>query len=505
MHDASEPFAVELRAVTKDFGGSRVLHGVDLSVRRGEVVGLVGENGSGKSTLVKILGGFHEPNTGASLRLWGEAVSFPVSDPSRLGVQIVHQDLALVEDMTALENLGVTTGFGTRAFANIDFRSFRRRAQGVVDRFGVAIDLDVPVADLDPADRAALAIVRCLLQLELQEREHGLIILDEPTAYLSGAEASRVADVVRSVTSAGSSVIFISHHMHEILTLADSLTILRNGAVVESCPTDGLSERDIIAKMLGRDLVDFYPAKVSAEPGNTLMSAIKVSGRVLRDVDLDVRAREILGVTGLVGMGHQELPYLLSGAQALRSGTVRCGPEILGSSPVQTLRQRVALIPANRTRDGVWTDATVSENLSLPVLARYFRRGRLDRGAESRTSDDLVRQYGVTPTRSDLAVGRFSGGNQQKVLLAKWLQTDPSVLLLDEPTQGVDAGARREILQVLVDRAERGTAIVIFSSDHEQLVNVCNRVVVIVRGRIHSEVSGAQLTEDELLTRCHAA
>ncbi|MCY3953719.1 MAG: sugar ABC transporter ATP-binding protein [bacterium] len=495
--------ALDVRAVSKRFGGVHALVDVDLRLRRGEILGLVGENGSGKSTLVKVLSGYHTPERGATGEVFGRSLSFPVNNPGELGIAVIHQDLALVDEMTVIENLGVSSSYGSSGLRPVRWRRERSRSVELLERFGVDVDPGARVGDLAPAERASVAIVRATRELSSHAHRH-ILILDEPTSYLTGAEAQRVMRVMRTVAESGSSVIFISHHLHEVVEVADRVVVLRDGRAVADVDAATTTEARIIAHMLGRELGDFYPARLDpAGSRDVAMVAEHVTGEIVDDLSFELRHGEILGVTGLAGMGQQELPYLLTGVQAPAAGVARRGDgRVLGRSPAATLRAGVVLVPGNRQRDGVWLDATAAENISLPVLREYYRRAWLNGREESTRAKGLMQMFRVQPPIADQKVSNFSGGNQQKIVLAKWLQGEPDVLLLDEPTQGVDAGARKEILEIVRAATEAGAAVAIFSSDLEQLANVCTRVLVLWRGRAAAELVGDEITEDSLLQAC---
>jgi ribose transport system ATP-binding protein len=500
---ATADLALEVRSVSKRFGGERALVDVDLQVRRGEILGLIGENGSGKSTLVKILSGYHTPERGASGEAWGRPFSFPVHNPRELGLAVIHQDLALVDEMTVVENLGVSSGYGTSGLRPVSWRREWSRSVELLERFGVDVDPSARAGDLTPAERASVAIVRATRELSDHGHEQ-VLILDEPTSYLTIAEAARVMGVMRTVAETGSSVIFISHHLHEVAEVADRVVVLRDGRVVANVDTETTSEAQLIVHMLGRELGDFYPARLDpARASEVAMVVEHITGEIVHDLSFELRCGEILGVTGLAAMGQQELPYLLAGVRSPRAGVARRGDgRVLGRSPAATLRAGVVLVPGNRQRDGVWLDATAAENVSLPVLGEYYRNGWLNGREELARASALMQLFRVKPLRVNQKVASFSGGNQQKIVLAKWLQGEPEVLLLDEPTQGVDAGARKEILEIIRAAAEAGAGVAIFSSDLEQLANVCSRVLVLWRGRTAAELSGDEITEDSLHRAC---
>jgi ribose transport system ATP-binding protein len=494
--------ALALEGVHKRFGSVAALDGASLEVRAGEVHALLGQNGSGKSTLIKVLTGFHAPDAVRRAEVWGRPLQLPVPDARRQGIAVIHQDLALLDALTVTENLGISTGFGRSPFARIRWKREREQAVDVLAELGVRADPDAPVGDLPPADRAAVAVGRALLELRAHPGR-ALLVLDEPTAYLPAEEAERVMALMRSVAASGAAVVFISHRLAEVMAVCDRATILRDGRTVGRVEVAGSSPREMIRMMLGRELGEFYPPKREPQPGGEVLRARDLSARVLRDVSFALRVGEIVGVTGLVGQGQQELPYVLDGVRSHR-GEVLLRGEPLRGDPRARLRAGLVLVPANRKRDAVWLDATARENITLPRLGDHLARGVLRPRLEASHARELMERLGVRPVDPERPVAGFSGGNQQKIVLAKWLQCGPRVLVLEEPTQGVDAGAKREIFELLQREAAAGAGILLCSSDTEEIANVCHRVLVLAGGRVIAELRGDDVTEQAILEHCNA-
>jgi ribose transport system ATP-binding protein len=496
--------ALEVRGLSKSFAGVPALHPLDLTIPAGEVHALVGQNGCGKSTFVKSLTGYHKPDSG-SVSVFGEELSLPVTSPGEHGIAVIHQDVGLVGTMTVLENLGANARYGTRLFAPVKVRSERETYRALFDRIGFDVPLDAMVADLSPAEHALIGIVRAMRLMSAGSEGH-LFILDEPTAYLSRAEATRVTSFMRRVAALGSSVIFISHRLGEVLDYCDAVTVLRDGEKVLTAPTAGLTRQELVAQMLGRRLSEFYPDPPALAPDAPVALRVeRVSGGTVEDVSLEVRAGEVVGVTGLAGMGQEELPGLVAGARTPTTGHVyvdATGGREVGSDVRAAIEAGVALIPGNRHRDGCWLDASAAENVTLPSLSRFRRGARTAWREERATAVDLLRDAGVRPLAPEFPMRQFSGGNQQKVVFSKWLYQEPKVFVLDEPTQGIDAGASKELLERVTALAERGTAVVVCSGDHELIAAVCHRVLVLSHGRVVAELAGDELTEARLLEAC---
>ncbi len=496
--------ALQLTGLTKTFGSARALDGVDLELRRGEVHGLVGRNGSGKSTLIKILSGFHEPDPGARLDIGGTEVPLPLAsaEATRHGLAFVHQDLGLLPDMSVMENVRIGR-FATAAGWRIRWREERRLVAEALERFDVQVSPDVLVGELREVDRALVAIVRGFL--DLQEREQGILVLDEPTAYLPRDSVDQLFATVRSVAEAGTTVLFVSHRLPEVMDITDRTSVIRDGKMVDTLVTSECTEDQLIELILGGELEDFYPEAHQATT-ELAMSASGLAGAVVSNVDFDIHRGEIVGLTGIAGAGYDEVPYLLFGATTARSGTVTIGEATVEASsltPLSAMEAGMALLPGDRPRTSGVGDFTTMQNVSLPVLGSFFSGGRLRKRAERSCVQDLLDTYTVRPPIPDAPLGQLSGGNQQKALLAKWLQREPPVLLLHEPTQGVDVGAKADVFERLKEAADSGSAILYCSAEYEDLAQMCDRVLVFQNGRIVASLSGSELTEDRLVEQCY--
>jgi ribose transport system ATP-binding protein len=359
------------------------------------------------------------------------------------------------------------------------------------------------VAELSPAARAGLAIARATRLLQ-DHAERFIFILDEPTAYLSSEASERVMALMRAVARRGSAIVFISHRLSEVLSVADRITVLRDGRVADTFSANQGDHRRIIAAMLGRSLEQYYPERVEARSTDPVLTVTDLAAGVLQGVSFTAYPGEVLGFAGLVGMGHEEIPYLIGGTSKGRGAgqAVLGGRDLLKLPLKERIKLGVVLVPGNRQRDGAWLGATAQENIALPTLARRPMPFPISLSKERRYATTQMSLFGVRPAMPDRKVGLFSGGNQQKIVLAKWMSMSPRVLLLDEPTQGVDAGAKFEVLRIIIDAAKAGAAVLIFSGDYEQLAHVCNRVLVLAHGRVVAELTGPEVSESAIV---HAA
>ncbi len=497
------PALLELRGLTKSFSGVRVLSSVDLDVRTGEIHALIGQNGSGKSTLIKLLSGYHAPDRG-SVALRGERVPLPIrpGDARRLGLHFLHQDVGVVGTMTVLENLRAGR-YRTTSYGRVRWPEERRAARETLAAMRLDIDPDTRVRDVPAAERALLGFARAM-----QDLDHGrgdVLVLDEPTAFLPAPSVKTLFGAMRDVARRGSGVIFVSHRLDEIMEIADRVSVLRDGQLVQTVTTAQTSARQLVAAMLGRELETLYPARTAA-CGRRVLGVEGLCGRMVRNATFDVHAGEILGLTGLLGMGHDEVPYLVFGAERASGGTVRVGDRPLpGLTPERAIEAGMALLPADRQRQSGIPNATLLENVAMTDGGRFMRNGWLHHRAERRAVQIVLDMLDVRPADPDRRLRTLSGGNQQKALLGKWLRTDPLAMLLHEPTQGVDVGSRRQLLQKIADIAASGTAVLIASAEYDELAHLCHRVLIFRHGEIAGELGGEALTEARIAAQCYLA
>jgi len=503
--DSSTP-VLRLRGLSKSFGGSQALSDVDFEIAPREVHGLLGENGSGKSTLIKVLAGFHAPEAG-QLEMRGEQVKLPLQPGAfrALGMEFVHQDLALIPTLSVVENLRMGALSHRRGIRPVDWRSERREATATLAGYGVHLDVTTRMNELQPVEQALVAIVRGVEDMQrnlaASGQTQGLLCLDEPTAFLPRDQVDQLFALVRRIVDGGASVLFVSHDLDEVLRITDRVTVLRNGHNVGTVDSTSVDIAGLTKMIVGRDLEAMGAIERTSERGGTVLAVTDAHSAALEGVSLELRAGEVLGVTGLVGSGFEEIPYLLFGATPLSGGEIRLFGErvdLRRLRPAWAIESGLALIPGDRQRDGSIATMTLSENMMQLSLGSYYRRGLLDRGDMRRTATQLMDQYDIRPRMPDLGYGSFSGGNQQKALMAKWLRQQPRVLLLHEPTQGVDVGARLMILGLVREAAAAGAGVICASNDYEQLAMICDRVLVLARGRVVLELVGRDVTKETI-------
>ena len=496
-----------IRNLSKHFGETTALDRVDLSIRAGEIHALVGQNGSGKSTIIKVLAGYHTPERGTEVEVDGSPLRLPPHpmDLTAAGVSFVHQDLGLIDDFSAAENICVGHFETSGPFRRISWRTQNRIAAGVLSRLGVSISPSALVSALTPAERATVAIARGLLS---QQQGRGVIVLDEATRALPKDSLDDIYAVLRRITADGGSVLMISHNLEEVIAVADRVTVLRDGRVtMTGHDTRTLSTSDIAREMLGYDLETAERAPlVSAVANADLLQLRGLSGRIVTDLDLTVAAGEIVGVTGLAGSGFEEIPYLVTGAVRCSSGAVVVGDTTLTGrdlSVSRALDAGLALVPERREHEGLAFDMTVADNLTLPRLRSRGRPWFIGNTWRAAETSAMITQLAVKPPNGGALVRELSGGNQQKVLLGKWLAGHPKVLCLHEPTQAVDVGARHDILAAIVAMAATGVAVVIASIEAADLAAVCDRVVILEEGRVATTLRGA--SSDEIIDSIYSA
>ncbi len=485
--------------LSKTYPGQVALRDASLSVSGGEVHALVGQNGSGKSTLIKLLGGYVKADHGSRVAFDGRPVdlwSAPADVRRRL--RIVHQDLGLVPTLSTVENLGLGRGWQTGAAGRIAWRDETARAQEELLRFGLAPDVRQPVATLSAAERAAVAIVRALRDWQPDER--GLLVLDEPTASLNRREVDALFREVRRVTSSGNGVIFVSHILEEVLELADRVTVLRDGVVVAAgVPTAELDQHRLVELIVGRRVGGAERARRDSTLAPPVLEATGLFGITLRGLNVTVHEGEVLGVAGLVGSGRDELAGCLYGATPRFAGKVLVDKRKVFAEPRDAIRAGMAFVPADRKALGLVPSDRLVEHVPLPRLGPLQRRGRLLHRATRQEVRMWIRRLDVQPPIIGRRMEKFSGGNQQKAVLARWLRTEPRVLLLDEPTQGVDIGAKSGIYETVHEAAASGMAVLMASSDAEELVEHCDRVLVLRGGMLAAELTGTEITEERIV------
>lgn len=487
------PVAIALRGVGKQFGGVFALHAVDFDVRAGEVHALLGENGAGKSTLVKILAGIYRPDEG-TMEIDGTPVAFSSPTQSiQAGVGVVHQELSLFPDLDIAENIYL--GRYERRMGVVHWGKVYANARQHLNDLGVRMDVRTKVRELSVAERQIVEIAKAL-SLNAQ-----VLVLDEPTAALSASEVDDFFAIVRSLRDRGTAIVFVGHRLEEIRTIADRVTILRDSTRVLTGDARQMTTEELIAHMVGRKLDSLFP-KIDVEPGDVALAVKNLSrSGAFRDVNLTVRKGEIVGLCGLVGAGRTELARVLFGIDHADSGTIEIDHvPVQIRSPGAAMRQGIALVPEDRHEQGVVLDWSIAQNITLAILARITRWGLIRRRQESNLAGKYVRDFNIKCSSSAQVIGTLSGGNQQKIVLAKWLATQPRILILDEPTRGVDIGTKADVHRLISSLAAQGIAIVLISSELPEIIGMSDRIVVLHEGRVTGEFAQHEANQQVLMT-----
>ncbi len=471
--------AVTLAHITKSFAGLKVVKDVSFDVRPGEVHALLGENGAGKSTLIKIMAGLYQPDEG-EIAVNGTPTKFATPrDAHAAGIATVHQELLLFPELTVAENIFLGQTPKTK-LGMLDWPAMRSRARALVDSLdSPELDIDAKVGTLSVANRQRVEIARALSQ------EARVMIMDEPTAALADADVQRLMDIVRRLKSRGVAIVYVSHRMPEIFALADRVTVLRDGARVGTKDIGEVDEGVLVNMMVGRAIDRLYPKKLG-ESGASILELREISHRsAVRNISFELRRGEILGIAGLVGSGRTELALTIFGITPATSGTILLeGKPIKIGSPEAARDLGIAYIPEDRGTQGLIRTQTIAENVALANLKRLTRGLFIDAAKLLRSARQAIERFGIKARGPQQVVRELSGGNQQKVVLGKWLSTDPRILIMDEPTRGIDVGAKAEIHQLMRKLAADGMAILMISSELPEVLGMSDRVLVMNGGRI---------------------
>ena len=492
--------ALSVRGLSKSFGPQRALDGLDLDIAPGEIHALLGQNGSGKSTFVKMLAGYHKPDPGGSAEVAGRSLDVGSAPGAReAGLRFVHQNLGLIETMAVSDNFRLEGGASWLA-------PLRRRTERVDAAKALAdlgydhIDPTTKVSALVEAERTAVALARAL-----QHFEHvPLLVLDEPTASLPGPEVERLFEALRGIAARGTAILFISHHLEEVFQLADRATVLRDGKKVATATVADLNHEQLVELLLGRQLLEAVALRERvgdeelAVPVAPRLVVRDVFGETVDGVDLTVQPGHVLGVAGLTGSGREELAGLLAG-RLPRGGSVEVdGQAVPPGDPRAAVDLGVCTVPADRAAQALLAKASVRENMTLGDLSPFWRTGRLRKRDERKECSRWVERLDVRPAQPEKAVTELSGGNQQKVVMARWLRCSPAVLILDEPTQGVDIGSKADIHRLVEEATASGAAVVVCSTDDDELARLATEVVVLRRGRVAVRLTGTDITAERI-------
>jgi ribose transport system ATP-binding protein len=480
----AKPALLEVRQLTKRFTGTLALDAVDFDVRANEVHALLGENGAGKSTLIKVLAGVHRADAG-EVRLRGRTVD-PVAE--KLPITFIHQDLGLVDTMTVAENVAVLAGYPRRC-GLISWRGARAAAEDALQRMGGGVDPEARVGDLPAAEKSIVAIARAMAV------QSDLLVLDEPTAALPEADVARLLEVLRRLRTSGIGIVYVTHRLDEVFRIADRVTVLRDGRRVATDAVADTNPQALIHNIVGRSLADLF-IRPSATTADTVLTVTDLVARDVGPVSFHVAAGEIVGLVGLRGAGHVVVGRAIFGDIPVSAGSVSLRDEVLQvDAPRDAIRSGVGFVSSKRAEESLARSMTVRENLFInPVTAGTRLLQPIVPAAEQAHARQVLQRYGVRPPEPERVIATLSGGNQQKVIVARWMEAGSRLLVLEEPTFGVDVGSKAEIYRLLQEALDRGLAVLLISSDFEEVAGICHRALIFDRGRLAAELSRRELT-----------
>jgi len=488
-------YCIEMIGVSKSFGDVSVLKDVNLKVKKGEVHALLGENGAGKSTLVKILNGVHEKDGGSVLLNGEEIAPHDTHEAHVLGIGIVYQEFSLVKDLTVAENIYLHTLGASRFW--IHWGKLVKEAQDLIDSLGFDIDASALIRDLNIVQKQVVEIAKALSE------DTKVLILDEPTTVFDPTDIQKLFAVIEKLKKRGISIIYISHHLEEVFKIADTITVLRDGVDRGSMPVLQANENEVIRLMIGRDLEGLYPKRFVALGKKPVFEVKDLGSKdgFIKGVDFNVKAGEVVGIAGLGGSGRTRTAKLIFGAEKKKKGTLLLnGEEIKTSSPVDAVSFSIGFVSEDRKEEGVFLPLSIRENISItnfkPIVSKL---GFLNVDKEHQNVDKLIEKLSIKTLSSEVEVKSLSGGNQQKVVLAKWLSINSKVIFIDEPTRGVDVGAKVEIYKLINEVAEKGVGVVVISSDMPEIMGVSDRILVMHEGSFYGELSKEEFSEENIL------
>ncbi|WP_179375739.1 sugar ABC transporter ATP-binding protein [Winogradskyella wichelsiae] len=495
MKNLEQEYRLEMRGITKSFGLISVLQGVDLKVKPGEIHALLGENGAGKSTLIKILSGVHEKDQGHVFLDGKEIQPKNTHEGQLLGINVVYQELSLVNDLSVAENIYLHTLGANKFWMN--WKKITQQAAELIDTLGFSIDVTSKVRDLSIVQKQVVEIAKALAE------DTKVLILDEPTTVFDPNDIKKLFTNLMRLKKEGVSIIYISHHLDEIFEIADTITVLRDGVDTGSVAVADTNTDAVIHLMIGRALKDLYPSRAIKIGDVPVLEVKNLAGKrgVVKDVSLSVRAGEVLGIAGLGGSGRTETGKLIFGADKKKSGTIILnGKEIHTKSPVDAVAYQIGFVSEDRKEEGVFLPLSIRRNISVTNFdAISSKLGFINIENEYKNILGLINKLNIKTPHSEVDVKNLSGGNQQKVALAKWLSIDSKVIIIDEPTRGVDVGAKIEIYNLINEVAKKGVAVIVISSDMPEIMGISDRILVMHEGTIYGELPKEQFSEENIL------
>ena len=493
MRESQNPYILEMRNIFKSFGGVNALRDVSFQCRPGTVHALVGEYGAGKSTLIKFLAGELFPDSGEIIFKGQKHQSFSTRKALNSGISVIYQELALVSQMTVAENIFLGRE-PRKYFGIVDKKRLKIEAKKLLKQLGFEVDMDMEVGEMTVAYQQMVEIAKAL------SKNADLIIMDEPSAILAGHELDQLFLIIESLKKRGVTIIYISHRLEEVFRIANEVTILKDGQLVGTKLIKDLSRGELVKMMVGRTLEEVFPVSFN-QLGNPVLQVEEISTKtILNQVSFNLREGEILGVAGMVGSGRTELARAIFGADPLTSGTIKIkGQDVVFKNPADAIRSKISLVPEDRKYHGLFTKLSILNNITLPILSKISRWGFTDKKKENEIVERERQIHSIDMTSGNQEVQYLSGGNQQKVVLSKSLQTIPEVIIMDEPTRGVDVGAKLEIYQLIRQLNKDGIAILMISSELPEILGLSDRILVMREGKIVAELTPNETNEEMII------
>ena len=490
-------YILELHNISKSFPGVKALDGINLKIKNGEVHALVGENGAGKTTLIRVVSGIYKPDTGNVIYNGKELINPGPHECIEKGISSVHQDFRMVETLTVAENIFLGKPLMKKSLIgkNLDWAKMREEARKAVNSMGVDINPNATIGELSVAKKQVVEICKAL------QRNLTLLILDEPSAALTETEVGIMFGLIKKMQEKGITVIYISHRIEEIFKIADRVTVLRDGKTIITDDVNNLDRASLIKHMTGRQIVDIYPPK-SKTTGDIILEVKNLNSKAhkLSNINFSTRKGEVLGITGLVGAGRTELMRAVFGADNYDSGEIFIkGNKLEAGSIVKMIKLKMGLVPEERKVEGIIPDFTVSNNITLVGINKIIKNTFLNKKLEDKAANEYINLLRIMTPGPNTIITSLSGGNQQKCIISKWLYIDSDILIFDEPTRGIDVGAKQEIYKIIASLAEQGKAIIIVSSELPEVLGICNRILVMCEGRITAELDGDKADQETIL------
>lgn len=486
-------YILRMQGISKEFPGVKALDNIHLNLKKGEIHALIGENGAGKSTLIKVLAGIYRPDSGEIYINDEKVVIDDVASSKKLGISIIHQELSLAKNMTIAENIFLGSYPLKKGFA-VDDKRMNEEAAKYLAMIGMEhFPPDRKVASLSIAQQQMVEICRSLAG------ENRILVLDEPTTSLIAEEVERLMEIMRTLKSKGVAIIFVSHKLNEIFEISDNITVLRDGQYVATEKTAEMTTDKLISMMVGREIQDIYPPH-ETNIQETFFEANHISSDRVHDVSFHLKKGEILGFYGLMGAGRSEIMRALLGIDKAQKGDVILdGRKIQINSPKDAMKEGIVLAPEDRRHEGLILKQTVDFNITLPILGELIKGIRMNRKKKDEILDTYAKRLRIKTSSYDNKVGNLSGGNQQKVVLAKWMATNPKILILDEPTKGIDVGAKQEIYKLVYEIVNMGVGVIFISSEMPEVINLCDRIYMVYEGKINGEISRDEISETAIM------